>query len=100
MAAASPHRNLSSRSNIKGKEDLREHMTKPLILSALCLSVALSTLSAQTTLTNPDLVKLSKAGLSEDFILNLIDQQGSRLQTEPSALVQLKNEGVNERIIS
>jgi hypothetical protein len=75
-------------------------MKKSLMLSALCLSVALGTLSAQATLTNPDLVKLSKAGLSEDFILNLVDQQGSRLQTEPSALVALKNEGVNERIIS
>jgi hypothetical protein len=75
-------------------------MKKSLLLSVLCLSVALGTLSAQTTLTNPDLVKLSKAGLSEDFILNLIDQQGSRLQSEPSALVALKNEGVNERIIS
>ena len=57
-------------------------------------------LAAQTTLTNSDLVKLSKAGLSEDFILNLIDQQGSRLASDPSALVALKNEGVNERIIS
>jgi hypothetical protein len=75
-------------------------MKKSLKLSALCLSVALGTLSAQTTLTNPDLVKLSKAGLSEDFILNLVDQQGSRLQTDPAALVALKNEGVNERIIS
>jgi hypothetical protein len=75
-------------------------MKTSLMLSALCLSVALGTLSAQATLTNPDLVKLSKAGLSEDFILNLVDQQGSRLQTDPAALVALKNEGVNERIIS
>ncbi|HSP67687.1 MAG TPA: hypothetical protein VLN48_08165 [Bryobacteraceae bacterium] len=75
-------------------------MKKSLQLSVLCVSVALGTLSAQATLTNPDLIKLSKAGLSEDFILNLIDQQGSRLASEPSALVALKNEGVNERIIS
>jgi hypothetical protein len=67
---------------------------------AVSLSWALGTLNAQTTLSNSDLVKLSKAGLSEDFVLNLIDQQGSRLATDPSALVALKNEGVNERIIS
>jgi hypothetical protein len=60
----------------------------------------LGTLGAQTTLSNADLVKLSKAGLSEDFVLNLIDQQGSRLQTDPSALIAMKSEGVNERIIS
>ena len=75
-------------------------MKKSLLLSVLGLWVALGTLGAQTTLTNPDLVKLSKAGLSEDFILNLVDQQGSRLASDPSALVALKNEGVNERIIS
>jgi len=73
---------------------------KKLLLLAVSLSLVLGTLSAQTTLTNSDLVKLSKAGLSEDFVLNLIDQQGSRLATDPSALVALKNEGVNERIIS
>ena len=79
-------------------------MKKSLGISAaylcVCLCLALGTLSAQTTLSNSDLVKLSKAGLSEDFVLNLIDQQGSRLQTDPSALIAMKNEGVNERIIS
>jgi len=66
----------------------------------LTLVLALGTVNAQTTMSNSDLVKLSKAGLSEDFITNLIDQQGSRLATDPSALIALKNEGVNERIIS
>ena len=74
-------------------------MKKSLALSVAYLFV-LGTLAAQTTLTNSDLVKLSKAGLSEDFVLNLIEQQGSRLSTDPSALVALKNEGVDERIIS
>ena len=47
-------------------------------------------LSAQTTLTNSDLVKMSKAGLSEDFITNLIDQQGSRLASYRRRLSRLK----------
>jgi len=75
-------------------------MGKSLLLYVLCLLIALGTLSAQTTLTNSDLVKMSKAGLSEDFITNLIDTQGSRLASDPSALISLKKEGVNERIIS
>jgi hypothetical protein len=75
-------------------------MGKSLLLCALCLFIALGTGSAQTTLTNSDLVKMSKAGLSEDFITNLIDTQGSRLASDPSALIALKNDGVNERIIS
>ena len=75
-------------------------MGKSLLLYVLCLLIALGTLSAQTTLTNSDLVKMSKAGLSEDFITNLIETQGSRLASDPSALISLKKEGVNERIIS
>ncbi len=67
---------------------------------AISLVLAMGTLGAQTTMTNSDLVKLSKSGLSEDFILNLVDQQGSRLATDPSALIELKKEGVNERIIA
>jgi len=75
-------------------------MRKSPLLCFFCLLAALTTLSAQTTLTNSDLVKMSKAGLSEDFITNLIDTQGSRLASDPSALIVLKDEGVNERIIS
>jgi len=75
-------------------------MKKSQLLSVVGILVALGTLGAQTTMTNSDLVKMSKAGLSEDFITNLIDQQGSRLTSDPSALITLKNEGVNERIIS
>ena len=75
-------------------------MKKSQLLFVVGILMALSTLGAQTTMTNSDLVKMSKAGLSEDFITNLIDQQGSRLASDPSALITLKNEGVNERIIS
>lgn len=75
-------------------------MKRSVIVSVTSLCLALGVLSAQATMTNSDLVKLSKAGLSEDFITNLIDQQGSRLNSDPSALITLKNEGVNERIIA
>jgi hypothetical protein len=75
-------------------------MNRSMILCMTGLCLTLGVLSAQTTLTNSDLVKMSKAGLSEDFITNLIDQQGSRLASDPSALIALKSEGVNERIIS
>jgi hypothetical protein len=92
-------RNGSQGSNIQGKE-VQANMKKALVFSAVLLCLALGTASAQTNLTNSDLVKLSKSGLSDDFVLNLVEQQGSRLMTDPSALVALKNEGVNERIIS
>ncbi|MGH9559724.1 MAG: hypothetical protein ACRD30_10825 [Bryobacteraceae bacterium] len=57
-------------------------------------------LQAQATLTNDDIPKLVKSGLSEDFILNLIDQQGQSLSSDVPALIDLKNQGVSERIIT
>src|ERR1041385_704992 len=75
-------------------------MRKFLALPCLLLALASLTLWAQPTLTNDDVIKLSKSGLSEDFVLNLVDQQGSRLSSDVSRLVELKNAGVSERIIT
>jgi hypothetical protein len=55
---------------------------------------------AQTVLTNDDIPKLVKSGLSEDFILNLIDRQGSKLSSDAPRLVDLKNSGVSEGLIA
>src|SRR5215831_13190379 len=74
-------------------------MSRLIPFFGLAVSVAVFSANAQTTMTNTDLIKLSKAGLSEDFILNLIDQQGSRLSTSTSSLIDLKTNGVNERLI-
>ncbi len=68
-------------------------------MAVLILGLFALTAPAQTTMSNDDLVKLTKSGLSEDFILNLIDQQGSRLSTDVSSLLDLKRQGVNERIL-
>ena len=71
-------------------------------LSVLCLACAAglaSLLVGQTALTNEDLVRLAKSGLSEEFILNLIQQQPANLYTDAGRLVELKNSGVSERII-
>ena len=57
-------------------------------------------LAAQTALTNEDLIKLVKAGLSEEFILNLIQQQPASLATDAGRLVELKEGGVSERLIA
>ena len=74
-------------------------MKRLMALSGAVLCMAALTVSAQPTMTNADVVKLSQAGLSEDFILNAIEQQGSRLSTSTSSLIEWKTNGVNERII-
>ena len=74
---------------------------KTLFASALLLAlVAVPAIQAQTTLSNSDVIKMANAGLSEDFITNLVDQQGSRLSSDVSSLIEMKQGGVNERILS
>ncbi len=55
---------------------------------------------AQPSMTKSDVIKMANAGLSEDFILNLVDQQGSRLPSDVSSLIEMKEGGVNERILT
>lgn len=57
-------------------------------------------LTGQTALTNGDIVKLAKSGLSDDFIINLIEQQPSKLSTDVGRLVELKTSGVSERVVT
>src|SRR5258708_922602 len=68
---------------------------------AVTLVLAISGLVgfAEATMSNDDVVKLTKSGLSDDFVLNVIDQQGSRLNSGVSSLIDLKQNGVNERVI-
>src|SRR5919197_1454069 len=71
-----------------------------LLLTALSLWVFSGGLYGQGGITNDDVIKLVKSGLSEDFILNSIKSQPSRLSTDAGRLVELKNNGVSERIIA
>jgi hypothetical protein len=71
------------------------------VLQPLCaLLGAFTVLYAQATMSNADLIKLTKSGLSEEFVINLVDQQGSRLSSDVSALIEMKSEGVNERVLA
>lgn len=55
---------------------------------------------AQPAMSNGDLVKLANSGLSDEFILNLIDQQGAQLSCDVSSLVEMKRAGVNEKLLA
>ena len=74
-------------------------MTKS-ILSILFLTVWAALAPAQTSLSNSDLVKLSKSGLSEEFVLNQVEQNGGRLDGEVASLVDMKRAGVSERVLA
>ena len=62
-------------------------------------AVALSSLFAQEALTNEGVVKLVKAGLSEDLVITAIGQQSSSFLLGANELVMLKEAGISERII-
>jgi hypothetical protein len=66
------------------------------MLGALVLPVFLM---AAEPVTNEDVVKLAKAGLSESFVLSLVEERPSKFVTDTSSLIDLKRQGVSERIV-
>jgi hypothetical protein len=50
-------------------------------------------------LTNEDVIRLVKAGLSEDLIINKIRQSKTNFDTSPEALVKLKETGVSDVVL-
>ena len=54
---------------------------------------------AQQALTNDSVIKMSKAGLSDDLILQTINTQPVSFSTNASDLVALKQAGLSDRVI-
>ena len=61
-------------------------------VTALCFS--------QATLTNDSIVKMLKAGLSEDIVLSSIHSQPGKYSTGADDLIALKSAGVSDKIIA
>lgn len=72
---------------------------RKLLFPVLVLAVVSAGLLPAQTLTNDDLIKLANAGLSEQFVSDMINKEGSRLSSDVSSLIELKQGGVNERLI-
>src|SRR5436190_1271713 len=54
----------------------------------------------QTALTNDAIVKMVKAGLAEDVIVNMINSQPAQFSVTPDAMIALKKDGVSDKLIS
>jgi hypothetical protein len=67
---------------------------------AVLAVAALRVVSAQPALSNEDVIKLAKAGLSEEFIVNQVRTQGSHLSSDVSSLIEMRRGGVNERVLT
>lgn len=74
-------------------------MNRTLSLAALLL-FSLPTLSAQKPVTNETIVKMTKAGLTDDIILNTINTMEATYDVSPDALITLKENGVSLHVIA
>jgi hypothetical protein len=57
-------------------------------------------LVAQQSLTNDSVIKLIKAGLSEDLIVSTINASPGSYDTSPDGLIALKHAGVSDKIVA
>ena len=49
--------------------------------------------------TNYDLIQMTAAGLDESVIVGAIESRGGRFDLSPSGLIQLKQNGVSDRVV-
>ena len=54
----------------------------------------------QAVLTNDAILKMTKAGLSEEIILGSIKAQPGQFSTAPDDLIALKSAGVSDKVIA
>jgi hypothetical protein len=63
---------------------------------------AVNNLNAQAAaqaVTNYDILQMSHAGISDDVIISTMHQRGARIDLSPQALIALKQQGVNDRVV-
>jgi len=68
----------------------------PVILALVCFNFAL----AQEPLTNDSVIKMVKAGLSEDVIVSMVKTQPAKYTLKPDELIRLKSAGVPDKVVA
>ena len=54
----------------------------------------------QEALTNASIVKMTKAGLGDDLIVSMVQNQPGHYDLNPDSLVSLKKDGVSEKVLA
>jgi hypothetical protein len=67
------------------------------VCSAICM--APQTHTAQQTMNNDAVIKLVKAGLSDDLIVSTINSQPGTYNTSTDGLIALKKAGVSDKVV-
>jgi len=71
-----------------------------LILIFLGLACVTGAQQAQSPLTNDDVIKMVKAGLSEDVIASMVRTQPAKYAVTPDQLIALKSAGVPDKVVA
>lgn len=70
-----------------------------LAVTICCLTANGQTRANSNTLTNASVVKLVKAGFKEKSIISIISARPSRFDLSPERMIELKRNGVTEKVI-
>jgi hypothetical protein len=65
-----------------------------------CVLLLCPVLFAQETMTNDSVIKLVKAGLSEELVLTTINSSPGKYDTSASALIELKEAGAGDKVVA
>lgn len=68
--------------------------------AAACFCILVCLLNAQQLMTNDTLVKLTQAGINEDVIAGMVNQQPGKYSVADSDIASLKSSGVSQRVIA
>lgn len=72
------------------------HLVSLLLLVSL---LPIQSIASQQKLTNQDVIKMVRAGLSPEIVIQTINTSENNFDISPNALVALKHEGVSDSII-
>lgn len=67
---------------------------------AICILAVCSVLAAQQTMNNDSVVKLVKAGLSDDLIVSTINGSPGTYDTTANGIIALKTAGASDKVIA
>jgi hypothetical protein len=71
-----------------------------LILAALLSPVHTFAQQGQQTLTNADIVNMTKSGIAEQTIILMVQKTANKFDTSPDALIELKKAGVSDAVLN
>lgn len=68
--------------------------------SVLSGVLASAMLLAQQPLTNEDVLKMAKAGMSDDVLVSMVQQNPGKYTTTPDSVIGLKAAGISDKVIA